>query len=81
MPKPSVETPKITAERRVVVKDRVELPRSTWRGSRRRSTSRVTPTPTSRQRVLGGGKSSRLYKTLVYDKQIAQDVSARSSTR
>src|SRR6185503_5377050 len=25
--------------------------------------------------VLGGGKSSRLYKSLVYDKQIAQDVS------
>ncbi len=27
VPKPSAETPKITAERRVVVKDRVELPR------------------------------------------------------
>ena len=26
--------------------------------------------------ILGGGHSSRLYKTLVYDKQIAQDVSA-----
>ena len=24
--------------------------------------------------ILGGGKSSRLYKTLVYDRQIAQDV-------
>ena len=31
--------------------------------------------------ILGGGKSSRLYKTLVYEKQIAQDVTARSSTR
>ncbi len=39
--------------------------------------SRATPTPTSRRRVLGGGKSSRLYKTLVYEKQIAQDVSAQ----
>jgi Predicted Zn-dependent peptidases len=26
--------------------------------------------------ILAGGKSSRLYKTLVYDKEIAQDVSA-----
>ena len=26
--------------------------------------------------ILGGGRSSRLYKSLVYDKQIAQDVSA-----
>src|SRR5207248_930478 len=26
--------------------------------------------------VLGGGRSSRLYKKLVYDRQIAQDVSA-----
>ena len=25
--------------------------------------------------ILGGGKSSRLYKKLVYDRQIAQDVS------
>ncbi len=32
--------------------------------------------PTSRRARSGGGKSSRLYKTLVYDKQIAQDVFA-----
>jgi zinc protease len=25
-------------------------------------------------KILGGGKSSRLYKKLVYEKQIAQDV-------
>jgi zinc protease len=31
--------------------------------------------------VLVGGKSSRLYKELVYDKQIAQDVSAYQSSR
>ena len=28
-------------------------------------------------RILGGGKSSRLYKSLVYDKRIAQDVHAQ----
>ena len=31
--------------------------------------------------VLAGGKNSRLYKRLVYDMQIAQDVHARSSSR
>ena len=30
--------------------------------------------------ILGGGKSSRLYKTLVYEKQIAQDVSAQQQS-
>ena len=31
--------------------------------------------------VLGGGKASRLYKTLVYDQKIAQEVSARQESR
>ncbi len=31
-------------------------------------------------RILGGGKSSRLYKKLVYEKQIAQDVSASQNS-
>src|SRR6185436_16069161 len=30
--------------------------------------------------VLGGGRSSRLYKKLVYEKQIAQSVSAQQSS-
>lgn len=74
--RPHVVTPPITAERRVVVRDRVELPRvfMGWL------------TPPAYQAgdaelmvaatILGGGKSSRLYKSLVYERQIAQDVSA-----
>ncbi|HEV2800456.1 MAG TPA: pitrilysin family protein [Pyrinomonadaceae bacterium] len=31
--------------------------------------------------ILGGGKSSRLYKTLVYERQIAQDVSAFNNSQ
>lgn len=76
VPKLDVKTPPITAERRAVVADRVELPRVYvgW------ITSPVF-TPGDSQadlaaRVLGGGKSSRLYKKLVYELQIAQDVSA-----
>ena len=75
VPKPSVQTPPITAERRAVVQDRVELPRvyMAW----------LTP-PIFKPgdadadiaaTALGGGRASRLYKKLVYEQQIAQDVS------
>ncbi len=75
-PKVPVETPAITAERRVVVADRVQLQRAymAW----------LTPpfmkpgdaAADAAAAVLGGGPSSRLYKSLVYDKQLAQDVTA-----
>ncbi|HEY2923376.1 MAG TPA: pitrilysin family protein [Candidatus Eisenbacteria bacterium] len=69
-------TPPITQERRAKVTDEVELPRVFlgW----------ITPPifkPGDAEAgiaadILAGGKSSRLYKTLVYEKQIAQDVNA-----
>lgn len=78
--RPAVVTPPITAERRVVVRDRVELPRvfMGW----------LTPPayqPGDAElavaaTILGGGKSSRLYKSLVYERQIAQDVSATQTS-
>ena len=74
VPKIKATTPPITQERREVVTDQVELPRvyMAW----------ITPPifkPGDAEsdllsQILGGGKSSRLYKKLVYDKQIAQDV-------
>jgi zinc protease len=80
VPKPTVKTPPITSERRLVVQDRVELPRvyMAW----------ITPSffqPGDADAdiasfVLGNGRSSRLYKTLVYDRQIAQTVSAAQSS-
>src|SRR5688500_14745119 len=70
-------TPPITAERRKAVPSRVELPRvyMAW----------ITPPfykpgdadADIAATLLGGGRSSRLYKKLVYDQQIAQDVSAQ----
>ncbi|MGF6273626.1 zinc protease [Massilia sp. UYP11] len=78
--RPKVVTPPITAERRVVVRDRVELPRvfMGW----------LTPAafqPGDAElavaaAILGGGKSSRLYKSLVYERQIAQDVSSTQTS-
>ncbi len=76
VPKLSAVTPAITSERRTAVQDRIELPRvyMAW----------ITPSIFKEgdaeggvaAQILGGGKSSRLYKKLVYDKQIAQDVLA-----
>lgn len=67
-------TPTITSERRAVVSDQVELPRVYigW----------LTPPiykpgdadAALAAQILAGDKSSRLYKSLVYQKQIAQDV-------
>ena len=75
-PKVAAVTPPIAAERRAVIGDQVELPRAymAW----------LTPPifkPGDAEcdliaRILGGGKSSRLYKRLVYEKRIAQDASA-----
>ena len=76
VPKITVTTPAITSERRATITDQVELPRVYigW----------LTPPvfqPGDAESdlfsvILAGGKSSRLYKTLVYEKEIAQDVSA-----
>ncbi|MFD2273513.1 M16 family metallopeptidase [Undibacterium arcticum] len=80
VPKPHVVTPPITSERRVVVQDRVELPRvfMGWL-----TTPAYQPGDAAlgvAAQILGGGKSSRLYKSLVYDKQIAQEVAATQNS-
>jgi len=80
VPKPAVETPKITSERRQVVKDRVELPRVfiAWITSPIYKPGDADADIAST--VLGGGKSSRLYKKLVYEQQIAQRVSVQQNS-
>src|SRR4029453_16819675 len=74
VPTITAKTPPITSEKRLTVTDTVQLPRvyMAW----------LTPAifkPGDADAdlaadILGGGKSSRLYKSLVYDKQIAQTV-------
>ncbi len=80
VPKIDAVTPPITQERRATVTDTVQLPRvyMAW----------LTPPifkPGDAEmdllaQTLGGGKSSRLYKKLVYQKQIAQDVKAQQES-
>lgn len=77
VPKPNVETPRITAERRAVIQDRVELERvyMAWITPKAYAPGNVAGDVAAE--ILGGGASSRLYKKLVYEKQIAQSVQAR----
>ncbi len=70
----------LTDQTRLVMEDKVQLPRLylAW-------LSPASLTPGDAQldvlaNVLAGGKNSRLYKRLVYDMQIAQDVSAGQSS-
>ena len=74
--KPSVQAPPITAEKRVTVTDRIQLPRVylTWQSPKMYTQEDADADVAAS--ALGGGKASRLYKTLVYDRQIAQDVVA-----
>ena len=76
----SIVTPAITSERRAVIQDRVELPRVFMGWLSAPAFQPGDAELNVAAQVLGGGKSSRLYKSLVYDKQIAQDVSATQSS-
>jgi zinc protease len=80
VPKIAAVTPPITAERRVVIHDQVELPRvyEAWLTSPIFKPGDALADLSSD--ILGGGKSSRLYKKLVYEKQIALDVSASQNS-
>ena len=69
--------PQITSEKRVIVGDQVELPRVYLAWVTDPIFSQGDAECDLIARILGGGKSSRLYKSLVYDKRIAQDVHAQ----
>ena len=78
--KVTVTTPAITSERRATITDTVQLPRI--------SVAWLTPQaykPGDAEtdlfvRILGRGKSSRLYRKLVYERQIAQSVECQNQS-
>ena len=80
VPKIKAHTPPITAQRRAVIQDNVQLPRVYigWLTSPifKPGDAEADLSAT----ILGGGKSSRLYKKLVYEKQIAQDVAVNQQS-
>lgn len=80
VPRPVRTTPPITFEKRATVGDQVELPRVYLAWITDSIFSQADAECDLTAKILGGGKSSRLYKSLVYDKRIAQDIGAHQSS-
>jgi zinc protease len=76
VPRVTVQTPPLTSERRAVIQDRVELPRVYMAWLTPQAFKEGDAEADIAALVLGGGHSSRLYKKLVYEKEIAQAVDA-----
>jgi zinc protease len=72
--RPTVPAVALTKDTVLMMEDRVQLPRTyyTWHGVKTFSADDAALDALTE--IIAGGKSSRLYRTLVYDKQIAQDV-------
>jgi zinc protease len=80
-PAPMVVDASLARERRLVLEDRVELPRLylTWHSPAMFAAEDAEMDLIAD--LLANGKTSRLYRTLVYDKRIAVDVSAYQHSR
>ncbi|MCU0647182.1 MAG: insulinase family protein [Gemmatimonadaceae bacterium] len=74
--RPSVPTASRARDTVLVLEDRVQLPRLLWTFNTVKAFHADEAALDAAAEVLAGGKSSRLYKLLVYEKQIAQDVAA-----
>ncbi|MEW5928416.1 MAG: pitrilysin family protein [Gemmatimonadota bacterium] len=74
--RPDIPVPAIPATRHITLEDRVTLPQLTmiWRTDK--SYSRDDAALQALGNILSDGKNSRLYKRLVYDQKVAQNVSA-----
>jgi zinc protease len=72
--KPAVVTPPIQGERRATVTDTVQLARVSMAWLTPEAFKPGDAEADFFMRVLGGGKTSRLYRKLVYEQQIAQSV-------
>ena len=81
VPLPDVAEPKLAGEKRDMMEDRVQLPRLYIAWNTPKLSTKGDATFDLIADLLAGGKSSRLYRSLVYEKQIAQDVSAFQYSR
>jgi zinc protease len=80
-PAPVQASAAIDGERRLVLEDRVELPRLYFGWHSRRCSPLATPSWIWAADLLANGKTARLYQTLVYDRRVALDVSAAQQSR
>ena len=74
--KTDIPPPRITQDTFLVLEDRVQLPRLYYGWQSARAFSADDAPLTLLGSILGQGKTSRLYQRLVYELQVAQDVSA-----
>ena len=77
--RPTVAQPVLTESKEIVMQDRVAFPRLYLVWPTKPAYDKDEAATDTLANILGGGKSSRLYKTLVYDRQIAQDVSSNNA--
>ncbi len=77
--RPTAVPLELQQSQRMVFEDKVQLPRlyCTWHSAA--NNTREDAVLTVLSRILSGGKNSRMYSSLVYDRQIAQAVSARQN--
>ena len=80
MEKPVVVTPPIESERRATVTDTVQLPRVSMAWLTPEAFKPGDAESDFFMRVLGSGKTSRLYRKLVYEQQIAQTVKCQNTS-
>jgi zinc protease len=80
---PPVEmtAPVLTGEQRIVIEDRIELPRlyAAWHSPALFAADDAHLDLVAE--VLAGGKTSRLYRSLVYEQRVATEVAATQSSR
>jgi zinc protease len=79
--RPQVPIPSIAASRHITLQDRVSLPQynAMWRTPEAYSADDAALGALAQ--ILAGGKNSRLHRRLIYEEQIAQDVSAFNFSR
>lgn len=79
--KAKVDTPAITSERRVTVTDTVQLPRLSVAWLAPEAFHPGDADTDMFIKILGGGKTSRLYRKLVYETQVAQSVTCNNQSK
>jgi zinc protease len=77
----AVWIPEMTSERRVSLQDRVELPRIYWVWHTAPQYRDGDADLDLACNILGGGNTSRLYRRLIHEEGLAQDVSFRQTSQ
>ena len=79
--RPEPSTVALATDKYLVLEDRVQLPRVTWMWHSARALTADDAALDLVSMVLTNGKGSRLYKRLVYEMQVAQDVGANQGSQ